>query len=108
MTANTEDITVILACRNQGRFLHPAARSVAAAIERAESELAVEIEWITAGDNSSQATEEYLESRLPSRARKLLSKNISPAAAKNRAVEEAKGRYIALVSGDDQIGRAHV
>lgn len=103
MTASTEDITVILTCPKRGRFLHPAVKSIGAAIARAESELAVSIGWIAAADRSSRESAEYLESYLPSRARKLLIENGDPAALTNRAVAEAKGKLIALVSGDDLV-----
>ncbi|HEY9868196.1 MAG TPA: glycosyltransferase family 2 protein [Candidatus Obscuribacterales bacterium] len=103
MPSTSVDITVILACRDRGRFLHPAVRSVADAVERAESELGISIEWLTVAAPSSEATEQYLSNHLPSRSRRVRFAGTDLAAAKNQAVAEARGRYIAMTGGDDLV-----
>ncbi len=103
MSPSTIAVTVILACRDIGRFLHPSVRSVAVAIETAESEMGVAIEWLIAADTSSQATADYLHSHVPARARQLLTCNGDFNAVKNQAVREAEGQAIAVVTGDDLV-----
>lgn len=76
---------------------------MADAIERAESELGISIEWITVAAPSSEATEQYLSNRLPSRSRRIRFARPDLAAAKNQAVAEASGRFIAITSGDDLV-----
>lgn len=97
------EITVVLACHDQGRFLHASVRSIEAAIRKAESDLGITIEWLFSADNPSEETEEYLKHYLPSMARLLIRRCGQAYSARNEAVQEAQGRFIATVSGDDLV-----
>ena len=103
MSLSTNHITVVLTSQNQGRLLNPSVRSVEAAIQRAESELAIDVEWIITTDSLSPETEEYFNCHLPTRVRKLIVLNGNTAAVINQAVKEATGQFVAIVGGHDLV-----
>lgn len=76
---------------------------MADAVERAESELGISIEWLTVAAPCSEATEQYLSNHLPPRSRRVRFASTDLAAAKNQAIDEACGRFIALTGGDDLV-----
>jgi len=103
MSAVSQDITVIMTCDQQGRFLHPSIESVKVAIEQAESATTHGIEWIVVADNPDADTEMYFQNHLPSSARLLRTNTGSIALSINQAVREAKAKYTALISSHDLI-----
>lgn len=100
MVCSIKDITVILACRDRGRFLHPSVRSVQAAVDRLQQETSLSVEVICTVDHPSTRTEEYLNDYLPSHIKVLRTNDGTLSACKNAAVDESCGNFLALVTSD--------
>ena len=58
-------------------------------------------EWILVDDGSADRSAEIIEQYNDSRIRLIRQKNKGAAAARNRGIEAAKGRYIAFLDADD-------
>ena len=58
-------------------------------------------EWILVDDGSADRSVEIIEQYKDSRIRLIRQKNKGAAAARNRGIEAAKGRYIAFLDSDD-------
>lgn len=76
---------------------------IAESIESVLRQIDVDLELIVVNDGSTDSTPEILASfQIDSRVRVLThSTNLGPAIARNRAIEEAKGRFIAFLDADD-------
>jgi glycosyltransferase involved in cell wall biosynthesis len=105
------DITVVLNCHNEGRLVHATVRSVAAAIEKAES-VGLEVEWLIVQDNASPDLLSYFDTNLPPAAKVMQVSLGDPGLARNAAAQAATGKYLTFVDGDDLfssdwLARAH-
>jgi hypothetical protein len=98
-----DEISVILTCSNQGRSLHQSARSVAAAISAVATELKLKCEYLFSPYQITAETEEYLAEHLPAGAQKIAGAAAGEATAINKAIEQARGKFIALVSAFDLV-----
>lgn len=87
-------VTVSIATRNRANFLPDAINSVLA-------QTVQDFEIIIVDDGSTDNTQEVIEAFADSRIRYFSQENRGIAAARNRAVREARGRYVAVLDDDD-------
>ena len=87
-------ITVSIATRNRANFLPDAIHSVL-------SQTLQDFEIIIVDDGSTDNTEQVVGEFGDSRIRYYSQENRGIAAARNRAIEEARGRYVAVLDDDD-------
>lgn len=78
-----------------------AARTVAAAIESVRAQAIDELELIVVDDGSTDATPTVLAGLSMPRLQVLRQPNAGPSAARNRAIDAARGRYLAFLDADD-------
>jgi glycosyltransferase involved in cell wall biosynthesis len=87
-------VTVVMGVYNVAAFVADALRS-------AQAQSLSEIEIIVADDGSTDGTADVAEQSADPRVRVLRLHHGGAAAALNRAIAEANGRYLALLDGDD-------
>jgi glycosyltransferase involved in cell wall biosynthesis len=90
---HTPLVSVIVPLFNCERFVQEALESV-------RQQGIAELEIIAVDDGSTDATPAIVE-RMGAQVRVLRQRNLGPAAARNRAVRESRGRYLAFIDGDD-------
>jgi GT2 family glycosyltransferase len=80
-----------------------AARTVAAAIDSARAQTVAELEILVVDDGSRDATADVVRGRAAadSRVRLLEQANAGPSAARNRALDAARGEVVAFLDADD-------
>ncbi|QFY61041.1 glycosyltransferase family 2 protein [Rhizobium grahamii] len=97
MTPSAPDVTFIIAAYN-------AADTLARAIDSALAQTGVSVEVIVADDCSTDETRAVAESYAGSNVRLLaLPRNGGPSVARNAAIAEAKGRWLAVLDSDDAV-----
>jgi succinoglycan biosynthesis protein ExoO len=90
------DISIILTAYNVERY-------IAAALESALAQTGVTLEVIAVDDASTDATWHILSTHADPRLHCIrLDHNSGPSAARNRGIAQARGRYLAVLDGDDQ------
>ncbi|HBF32371.1 glycosyltransferase family 2 protein [Rhizobium sp.] len=95
MTSPTPDVTVVIAAFN-------ASDTIERAIQSALSQINVSVEVIVADDCSSDQTREKVQAIQDPRVRLIaLEQNKGPGGARNAAIREARGRWIAVLDSDD-------
>lgn len=99
MTTNETDtplVSVVMAVYNAGKYLDPAVMSIGL-------QDYANVEFIVVDDGSTDGSREKLETlaRLNPRIRLILQQNRGPASARNRAIREARGTFIAVMDADD-------
>ncbi|MCX8124968.1 MAG: glycosyltransferase family 2 protein [Spirochaetes bacterium] len=74
---------------------------IAEAVQRLLDQTFEDFELIIVNDGSTDKTEEMIKSFDDKRIRYIYQENMGPSAAANTAIKNARGKYIALMSGDD-------
>ncbi len=97
------DISVVTTAHNEGRLLHRTLRSIRRALAHAEAD-GVRGELIVVLDNPDTATVDYVAEH--HELCSVIEKTAfgDPGLARNRGVELAAGRFVAIIDGDDLMG----
>ncbi|MFD2233192.1 glycosyltransferase family 2 protein, partial [Phaeospirillum tilakii] len=98
MTVFPPLVSVVMACRNVGRFLDAALASV-----RQQSLAAIEILLVDDGSTDDTAHRARAHAAADPRLRLLEGCGEGPGAARNRALAVARGEWLAVMDGDDLI-----
>jgi glycosyltransferase involved in cell wall biosynthesis len=101
--AAAKRITVIIACRDRGRFLHPCVLSVIQALQHADSNLGARTELICATDSPSAQTVEYLQTQLPSFAKVVTTDGEGLSTSKNKSIAASNGDFVSLLDSDTMV-----
>jgi glycosyltransferase involved in cell wall biosynthesis len=91
------EVSVIIACYNDGNYLEQALDSVHAQTFKA-------FEIIVVDDGSEAATKKELERLSPKIDRLIFEAHFGVSSARNRALQEAKGEYVLILDADDYLG----
>ncbi|MGH2853448.1 MAG: glycosyltransferase family 2 protein [Solirubrobacteraceae bacterium] len=92
-TGERPDLSVIVVTHNRAELALATLRSAGTAVR------ALEVEWIVVDSGSSDGTPDAIEAALPE-VRVLRERNIGFAAANNRGLPHARGRYVLLLNPD--------
>jgi len=95
------DVTAIVTAHNEGLYLGPALKSCDAARRFAKDTLGIETELIVIADNPDEITLQVAEGMLSRGARVIRTAYGDPGLARNRAVQDASGKYVTFLDGDD-------
>lgn len=101
MSTRGKDVTVISIVSDIGRFMHPSALAVDAAIRQAETTDGLSVQWLAATYCPSESTIEYFQTKAPSSCRPVLTDATCSLSARNTALELAQGRFVVILSGYD-------
>lgn len=96
-------ITAILNAHREGMLAKPSLQSLSRSIADAET-AAISVETIIVLDRADQLTREVVHQHAGPEAKIIETSFGDPGKARNRAVEEAKGRYLAFLDADDLWG----
>jgi cellulose synthase/poly-beta-1,6-N-acetylglucosamine synthase-like glycosyltransferase len=97
-TPGRPDLSVIVVTHNRVALALSTLRSATAAVG------ALEVQWLVIDSGSTDGTPAAIEAALPE-VRVLRERNIGFAAANNRGLEHARGRYVLLLNPDVEIDR---
>jgi len=99
----SSSVTVVVTAHAEGPLLHPAVRSVRAAKERAEQD-DVKVDVVLVLDDPDDATSRYVDEHVDD-CKVVITSFRDPAAARNHGIASASGDLVALLDGDDMLGR---
>ena len=92
--SNSAQVSVVVTCYNYGHYLEGCIRSVLA-------QTFDDFEIIVIDDGSTDDTLKMTKKILDPRLRIIHQKNAGLSAARNTGIQNSKGKYIALLDGDD-------
>jgi hypothetical protein len=90
------DMTVIVNCSSEGRFIHATTRAVEAAVLQAEA-TGLSVEWLFTPENPTEALDQYFQKYLPPKARVVPLKVKDGEDGRNEAVRAASGSWVSLI-----------
>jgi len=93
------DISVIVNCSSEGRFIHATTKTIAAAVLQAE-EAGLSVEWLFTPENPTEALNQYFQKYLPAKARVVPLTLRDFEEGRNEAVRLASGKWLSLIDGD--------